>query len=220
MSPPSLRHRFRQVKKWPPWLFWPLVALLRLYALLTRREVRDPHGLADPARFPLITVTWHHDLLFFPLMFRRPVLERTAAMISASRDGQYLADLLRLLRLRTVRGSSSRRGASALRAALAELRQGNTVSITPDGPRGPRRSMKPGPVMLASQSGAPVVPVAVHCSRHWQLRSWDRFRIPKPFSRVTLVIGEPVAIPPGLSEDEAEHWRQILERRLDEISGD
>ncbi len=214
----SLKHRFRQVKRWPSLLFWPLLLLLRLYALFTRREFRDPGGVVVLSGFPFVTVTWHHDLLFFPLMFTRPILARTAAMISASRDGQYLADLLRLLGLRTVRGSSSRQGARALRAAFAEIRRGNVVSITPDGPRGPRRRMKSGPVILASQSGVPVVPMAVNCSRCWELRSWDRFRIPKPFSRVVLVVGEPVAIPPDLTEAETEHWRQVLEQRLAALS--
>jgi hypothetical protein len=215
----SIKHRFRQVKRWPSWLFWPLVLAMRAYFLLLRKEIRDPHGCRDLARFPWITVTWHNRLLYFPLMFSRPVRMRTAAMISASRDGQYLADLIGFFGLRTVRGSSSRKGAAALRGALAELRRGNTVSITPDGPRGPCHRMSLGPVMLASQTGFHVLPIAVNYSSHWCLRSWDRFQIPKPFAKVTLIIGEPVAIPPALGDADMEPWRSLLEVRLNEISG-
>jgi lysophospholipid acyltransferase (LPLAT)-like uncharacterized protein len=208
-----------KIKKTPVWLFIPLVLLIKFLKLCMNTHVHDPHNCLDASAFPFITVTWHNRLLFFPAMFPRYARKRTAAMVSASRDGQYLANFLKLFDLQAVRGSSSKKGAAALRESISCLEKGNNVSITPDGPRGPRYKLGRGAILLASKTGAPVVPVAINSSSYWEVKSWDRFRFPKPWSRMDLVIGAPVNIPPDLTGDEMEKWRLLVEKQLNEISG-
>ncbi len=214
------KKRFRQIKKLPDWVFMPLVLLVKIMKSCMRTEVRDPFNAADPAKFPYVTVTWHNRLLFFPAMFPYEIRRRTSAVISASRDGQYVADVARLFGLEVIRGSSYRRGAGALSEAFDYLARGYNVSITPDGPRGPKYTMSNGPVILASKTGFPVLPIAVNSSSYWEIKSWDRFRIPKPWAKVTLVLGEPIKVPPNLSDEDMEKWRKILEDKLKEVSMD
>lgn len=118
------------------------------------------------------------------------------AVVSASRDGQYIADFISTLGIASLRGSSSKRGLHAQLAAIRAMRDGYHVSFTPDGPRGPRYQMKNGPIQLASLSGRKIIPISLNASRYWSVRSWDRFQIPKPFSRITLELGEAIEIPP------------------------
>jgi lysophospholipid acyltransferase (LPLAT)-like uncharacterized protein len=94
------------------------------------------------------------------------------------------------------------------------------VSITPDGPRGPKYKMSRGPIHLASITGRPIVPVSINASSYWSIKSWDRFQIPKPFSKLTLILGDMIEIPPNLNEDELEKWRKIVEDKLMEITKD
>lgn len=183
-------------------------------------SISDKYKTIDPEKFPFITITWHNRLLFFPAVFPEEIRKRTAAIISASRDGQYLADIVSLFGVTPVRGSSRKKGFAALSEAFEMLSKGYNVSITPDGPRGPKYVMSKGPVILASKTGRPVLPIAVNSSKYWELKSWDAFRIPKPFSKLELLMGEPIYIPPNLSEEEIESWRLILENKLKELSGD
>ena len=88
------------------------------------------------------------------------------------------------------------------------------MALTPDGPRGPAERVKPGVVYLASRTGCPVVPVATASRRTWVLGSWDRFRIPQPFTRVVVAYGDPIAVPAGLEGAALEEWRARVERAL------
>ena len=214
----SLKKKFRQIKKLPTWLFIPPVLLLRFMKLCMRTEIVDPNGCMDVKTYPYITITWHNRLMFFPVMFPKFARRKTAALISASRDGQYIADVVKLFGIRSVRGSSSRRGAVALKGALECLQDKCNLSMTPDGPRGPRYKMSKGPVIMASKTGFPVLPVSVNYSSCWELKSWDRFQIAKPWAKVTLVLGDPINIPSDLSDDEVEEWRRVLEEKLNAIS--
>jgi len=213
-----IKQRFRRIQRWPQWLFWPLVWLLRGYLLLMRKEIRDPQQLLCPERFPMVAVLWHNRLFFYPLMLDRRTRQRTANLVSASRDGQYLADLMTLLGFRVIRGSTRKRAAIALRGALAELRRGNAVGISPDGPRGPCYQLSRGPIILASRTGLPVLILAINHSHYWTLRSWDRYQIPKPWARVEMIAGGLVHIPPDLDEAGIEYWRREIERQLNDLN--
>jgi lysophospholipid acyltransferase (LPLAT)-like uncharacterized protein len=79
--------------------------------------------------------------------------------------------------------------------------------------------MSLGPIALASKTGVPILPVAVNYSSYWELKSWDRFQIPKPWAKITLVLGDPIEIPRGLSKEEMEPWRKTVQEKLDAISG-
>jgi lysophospholipid acyltransferase (LPLAT)-like uncharacterized protein len=108
------------------------------------------------------------------------------ALVSASQDGAWLTAFFALGGLRTVRGSSSRLGREAASALVEMLRAGNDVGITPDGPRGPCYELKPGGVIVARRTRAPILLIGGEFESAWRLRSWDRFYIPKPFSRVRM----------------------------------
>lgn len=131
----------------------------------------------------LIVVFWHEDILPIAWVHRH---QGFAPLISTHADGEIIARIVRSLGYRTVRGSTSRGGARALLEMARLLAKGVSVAITPDGPRGPRRSMTPGPTVLAQRTGRRILAVRAHADRAWRLATWDRHLVPKPFARVTL----------------------------------
>jgi hypothetical protein len=147
----------------------------------------------DPSQ-PLLVGVWHNRIFVLPLCFewfcRRS--RRLNILTSASRDGALLSHLVARFGMESVRGSSSRKSVIALRNLQKKLEEGSDVAITPDGPRGPVYEISPGLVYLAAKSGIPVMTIQVDYERYWELRSWDKFRIPKPFSRVRIEFKEPL----------------------------
>ena len=214
-----LKKRFRKIKKLPIWIFIPVVLLIRFMKICMRTEICDPNRCLDPETYPYITITWHNRLLFFPVMFPKYARERTVALISASRDGQYVADVVQLFGIKSARGSSSRRGGIALHESIKYLNDNYNLSMTPDGPRGPKYKMSRGPVIMASKTGRPVLPITINYSSYWEIKSWDRFRIPKPWAKISLIIGDPLHIPSDLTDKEIEEWRRVLEQKLNAVSG-
>ncbi len=179
-------------------------ALGRLLAILIgglgracRISVDDRCGmLTNAPDEPLLWAFWHNRILIVPTVWRKFLPKRGGAVLtSASKDGAILAETLRCFGAASVRGSSSRRGAAASREMIEWVEAGYDLAITPDGPRGPRYRLAPGIVKLASKTGARIMPVRVDFDNAWRLKSWDQFRIPKPFSkvRVTLLPFESVA---------------------------
>ncbi len=146
------------------------------------------------ARRPHVFLLWHEALL--PLLWQHRN-QGVAIVVSEARDGQYLSDLAASLGYRTVRGSSTRGGARALLGAVRELRAAGAVAFTPDGPRGPRRELKPGVVAAAQRGGGVIVPIHAEADRAWRLHSWDRFMIPKPLARVWITYGRPFEVAEG-----------------------
>lgn len=135
---------------------------------------------------------WHQRQVFFTWSHRGA---QAAVLVSKSKDGEMIAETMRLSRINAVRGSSSRGGAAAAREMVEILRSGWDVGITPDGPKGPARQVKDGTVRVAQMSGAPIVPIANAQSRRLVIsKAWDHFHIPLPFSRAVVVYGEPIYI--------------------------
>lgn len=168
-----------------------LVFLVRALASTLRFRVEDCCGVTrGKVARPVIWAFWHNRILVVPVARMRYTPARHGVVLtSPSRDGALLAGVMAGFKVGNVRGSSSRRGGAAMLALIAAIEAGGDVAITPDGPRGPVYKLGPGIVKLAQITGAPVMPVHVHYSRYWQLRGWDGFRIPKPFSRVRLIFG-------------------------------
>jgi lysophospholipid acyltransferase (LPLAT)-like uncharacterized protein len=163
---------------------------------------------------PVVFLLWHEALL--PLLWHHRG-QGVVLVVSEARDGQYLSDLGASLGYRAVRGSSTRGGARALLAAVRELQAGRSIAFTPDGPRGPRRELKPGVVTAAQRGGGVIVPVHAEADRAWRLHSWDRFMIPQPLARVLITYGRPLAVDVGEAG-----FTEGLEQaalRLGEISG-
>lgn len=214
-----LKKKFRSIKKLPDWIYIFPELLVRLWKSTCRVKVHDPYNHIESTE-GLIVLLWHNRLLFFPLLFPLATRKRTVALISPSRDGQYIADFAGRFGVRALRGSSNKRGALAQRAAVHELEKGYNVVFTPDGPRGPKYRLSRGPVHLAMLTGHRIIPVAVNCSRYWQLKSWDNFQLPKPFCRVDLTLGQAVTIPSNLSDEELENERLRVEKLLTEVTRD
>ncbi|MBA2459298.1 MAG: lysophospholipid acyltransferase family protein [Gemmatimonadales bacterium] len=166
------------------------------------------------ARRPHVFLLWHEVLLPLLWQHRR---QGIAIVVSEAREGQYLADFACSIGYRAVRGSSSRGAARALLGAVRELQEGRAVAFTPDGPRGPRRELKPGVVAAAQRGRAVVVPIHAQASRAWRLHSWDRFMIPKPAARVVVTYGRPFEVAEGESGLSAGLEDAIA--RLEEIAG-
>jgi hypothetical protein len=166
------------------------------------------------ARRPHVFLLWHEVLL--PLLWQHRG-QSIAIVVSEARDGQYLADFAASLGYRAVRGSSTRGAARALLGAVRELEGGNAVAFTPDGPRGPRREMKPGVVAAAQRGRGTIVPLHAEADRAWRLDSWDRFMIPKFGAKVRIVYGRPFEVAAG--EDGLAAGLALAEARLREIAG-
>jgi len=146
------------------------------------------------ARRPHVFLLWHEALL--PLLWQHRN-QNIAIVVSEAREGRYLSDLAASLGYRSLPGSSTRGGARALLGAVRELHAGHAVAFTPDGPRGPRRELKPGVIAAAQRGEAQIVPLHADSDRAWRLHSWDRFMIPKPFARVRITYGQPFEVAPG-----------------------
>ena len=198
------------------WLIAFGYRLLQIWARTLRIEIDDRARLrGTPPNERYIGALWHNRLLLLPLIIKRYLPERRgAALISTSRDGAILADLVERFGFEVVRGSSSRKGASAIRQLAEVIAQGKDVVITPDGPRGPAYELGQGIVYLAQQSGAEVVPVNMEYSNCWRAKSWDRFILPKPFSRVRVIFGAPHRVIPTSGEEEFERERQRLQQAM------
>jgi hypothetical protein len=119
--------------------------------------------------------------------------EGIGVVISQSRDGELISRVVGGLGYVSLRGSSSRGGAQALRAVVRHIRRGGDVAFTPDGPRGPRYTVQPGVSYLARKTGHPVIPLGVGMSRKWVVNSWDRFQVPLPLGTVRICYGEPLS---------------------------
>lgn len=198
------------------WLVGFVYRVLRLWVRTLRFEVDDRGGIvAGSAERPFIFAVWHNRLLLLPSIFRLFLNHRhSAALISASRDGALLAALVERFGYGTIRGSSSRKGATALLQLAEVFAQGTHIVITPDGPRGPVYQLGQGVIFLAQKCDAPVVPASVECSSCWRLKTWDRFVIPRPFSKVRVIFGRPVVIHPAARDAEFENERLGLQNAM------
>jgi lysophospholipid acyltransferase (LPLAT)-like uncharacterized protein len=203
--------------------------LISLLAASLRWELHDQAhlggstGPTQPGR--VIFALWHNRLALSLPVFRRYVrrgdpARRLAALVSASRDGGLLARTLELFDAEPVRGSSSRRGAQAVRELVGAARRGCDLAITPDGPRGPRYQAQEGVIVAAQLTGLPIVPACMNLRWYRPLRSWDRFQIPLPFSRCEVRFGERLVVPRELSPEQREDLRRELERRLQALTRD
>ena len=170
----------------------------------------------DPERYVLCV--WHDELLIPTFAAPRGLREQTCCLVSQHQDGSYLANAMALLGYSTVRGSSRRGGATALRQLLDDT-AGKHIVFTPDGPCGPRRQLKQGCVFVASQLGRHLLPGAFVATRAWRPKGkWTDLVIPKPFSTVYVVMGEPIAIPADLSREQLDHYIALAQQAMDRLT--
>lgn len=209
------------------WIIWA-------YMALCNRTIRwtvegEEEALKVWLVHPNIIVgAWHSTILLLPSGWNRIIRrwpqqkKRSAMLISLSKDGEPVAKAIKHLGLEAVRGSSKNKkkthdkgGMKALAEALRILKSGGGICITPDGPRGPAEEAQNGPIIMSQRTQAPILPYAIVSSPSKRLSTWDRFRIPYPFTRGALVFGEAV-IPTKTSDRET--LRQQLEDSLNKAT--
>jgi lysophospholipid acyltransferase (LPLAT)-like uncharacterized protein len=158
-----------------------------------------------------IMAFWHGRILPATYYFRRRGI---VVITSENFDGEWIARIIERFGFGTARGSSSRGGLKALLQLTRDMTAGKPAGFTVDGPRGPARVAQPGAVWLAKATGNPVLPFHLEARKHWTLNSWDRTQIPKPFSTVSIVVGEPFYVPQDADDEKIEAARQLLDERL------
>ena len=197
---------------------WCIAMLVRTWMRTIRFEYHPQEGRYDPndpgfqGRF--LYCFWHEHILVPASQYARKDIQ---VLTSKHADGQMIARAIRALGFATVAGSSTRGGAEAVKEML---RQGETchLAITPDGPRGPRREVQAGVGYLALKSNLPVVAFGVAYSNCWRFKSWDRFALPKPFSRAILVTGKPLVFAQEAGRGMMERAIQQVQQALDDVN--
>lgn len=203
-----------------------LAFLLRLLALTLRNRWVDRSGFfGNPPPGPAIYCIWHNRLalsmhIYYGYIHQRNRSAGLAAMVSASRDGAFLAGVLQRFGVHPVRGSTSRRGPQALRELTTLARRDFDLAITPDGPRGPCYIVQDGVIALAQLTGRPIIPLSYHAGWKISAKSWDRFQIPLPFSRVDCTFGPPIIVPRETSPADRETLRLQLQSALNDLGRD
>lgn len=169
-----------------PYILYFLIKII--YA--TNKKVFHHSKLNDEEAF--IFVAWHGDLLSQPINYTTQRPNRIVkTMISQNKDGEIIAKIYGLLGIKAIRGSSSKGAAKALISTIKEIKSGNDVALTPDGPRGPRFSVANGVIAIAHKSNARIIVLNSKPSSYWQFDSWDKFVLPKPFGKIDFYMSEP-----------------------------
>jgi len=173
-----------------PWYHWawvvPVAFLLRLW--LATLRFRCNVDRIDDADGPVVLLLWHDKLFVSSWVANRYFSRPVTALISTSKDGAWLVAFFKFMGISAVRGSSNRRGAAALITLTRSMRAGNHAGITPDGPKGPALEFKSGAVSLARLAKVPFVVMGIRYHACWRMRSWDRFALPMPFSKVEITL--------------------------------
>lgn len=215
MTSASQPHR---IQGWRRLVLWPLGAFVQIWGSTLRLDI-DPEEkrLFERRDRPVAFVLWHNRLFLVAEFYRRYRGGRPVyGLVSSSRDGAWLEAFFSHVGMRAVRGSSSKGGREAVGALVGVLRAGHDVGITPDGPRGPCYDFKPGALVVTRETQTPILLVGAEYYSAWRLGSWDRFYLPKPFSRVRVRC----VLAPAGPEDDREGTARAVAARLLELNPD
>ena len=197
-----------------------------------RHENHAVYQLVKKHKKPYIIISWHEHILGMTWNLPRPI----TTLNSPHSDGRVLGKAVQMAGINVVWGSSNKQALSSLRQLAKELKKGRNVGITPDGPRGPARTLAMGPVALAHMSDIEIIPVVFAADRQWLLKSWDKTRIPKPFSNAIVLWGEPIRLETlktkkkikksenldnpekQISKHSLENWRCQIEDKLNALT--
>ena len=194
--------------------------LIKLIGLTVRFELdgwENWQSVTSNNAIPIYTF-WHNRVFLATYFWRR---RRIVVMTSQSFDGEYIARFIQRFGYGAARGSSTRGGVGAIVEMARLMRAGCPTAFTIDGPKGPRYQAKMGAVLLAKRTGQPILPFSITCERFWEAtRSWDRFQVPKPFTRARVSIAPPIPVPSEADETVLQEKRDELQRALDELTRD
>jgi lysophospholipid acyltransferase (LPLAT)-like uncharacterized protein len=195
---------------------WIFYRLIRLYCLTFRLKIENERPWLDHIHSGgrVLLCTWHQHFFSFIRHFRNYRTYEPGLMISQSSDGEIIAGIANLSGWQTVRGSSSRNGTRALRQMIKHLKKTGLAAHILDGPRGPSGTVKHGAIYLAMGADAMIVPVIAVAEKAWYFRSWDRFMLPRPFSRVTIRYGDMI---PCRADDHNNDAVEAHRKRLQKI---
>lgn len=182
--------------------------IIRFLYLTNKKKFHAPDTLTDES---FIMACWHGELLMIPYAYLRyKEIPSVKLFISEHFDGELIAKTLGFFGFGTIRGSTTRGGAKALIQAIKEIKSGSDIGITPDGPKGPRHQVHDGIIAIAQKTKKKIVLVEIKPSKYWQLKSWDKFIVPKPFGELNYFISEPIDV----SELEFEEARKLIKEGL------
>jgi lysophospholipid acyltransferase (LPLAT)-like uncharacterized protein len=188
------------------------VALTAAWFGSCRLKIRGRDNLNQVlAQGAAVVPFWHYSV-FYVLYHLRSY--PGVAMVSASKDGEYIARVARLLGFETVRGSANRFGVRALKGMVDHVRQGKNAGIVADGSQGPALKVQPGAILLAAKSGSPIMPVVMAAKRYTTFNSWDQTMLPMPFSPVIVEYGRLIYVPAKLNSGLVEQYRQQVETEM------
>ncbi len=218
-QPASAKDTYSLRQRLVLWLIsWAGILAIRLICStmtfeVTAEDQNDPldRMFPDP---PGVGPFWHRCVFPATYYFRKRGM---AVMTSRSFDGEYIARIISHFGFVPVRGSSSRGGAQALLGMHNVVEQGGIAAFTIDGPRGPRYVAKPGPVLLARNTQAPIRCFYIALSSAWELNSWDRFMIPKPFARAHVRFAAPLHVPADAGETQMREMHQQMQAALERV---
>jgi hypothetical protein len=193
---------------------WAFYLLIKFIGKTIRYETEGWENFEQIERSGKIPIYcfWHNQIFAGTYFFRNRGI---VVITSQSFDGEYIARFIQRFGYGAVRGSSTRGGVGALVEMIRLMKKGLPMGFTVDGPRGPKYVAKTGAVLLAKKTGNPLMPFVVETEKFWTIKSWDRLRIPKPFTRARVFIAEPVYVASDAAETEIENKRLELQRKLD-----
>ena len=197
-----------------------LIALvIRAIAFTLRISFDDRCGVSDKtySEGSVIWVFWHCKVFLMPIVYKEYLLKRKGTVLtSPSRDGQIIVEVMKRFGVHSIRGSSNKSPVKALRESIDCLQEknGGDLAVTPDGPRGPSRVMKLGAIKIAQMANVPIMPITISYSKCIELKTWDNFQIPLPFSRVSVVLHEFHWISKSLTKEEIGESALAIEKVL------
>ena len=187
-------------------LYW----LIKVIGATLKFEIKGWENFDETK--PQILCFWHNRIPIATYFWR---YRKIIVMSSQSFDSEYIARFIQRFGYGAAKGSSTRGGKAALIQMIRAVREGKSAAFTVDGPRGPVYEAKPGAILLAAKSNALIVPFSISLNRYWQLRSWDKIQIPKPFARAVVVIGKPISVEDDSTMHESKH--QELQNALEKL---
>mgnify|MGYP001215990065 CR=1 FL=1 len=191
-----------------------LITMFQRFTLFTSRKVflgKETVSTLIQDNKPFIFGIWHCNVYMSPILYRGMDVY---VLISKSKDGDLIDRVVKAFKNRSIRGSTSRGGTSALKAMIRVARQNSRLAFTPDGPRGPAFEVQQGIIAAASACGIPIVPAHYESTRQKVAKSWDSHRVPLPFGTIVNSFGDPIVIPRELSDEQFQEYRKLVEEKL------
>ena len=209
-----------------------LITILSFLIFATLRKKRVNHDkikTIEQSNSNVIYAFWHGRL--FPMGFMRYKKRKYKTIISNHQDGEIIAKVLKYLGVGAIRGSvnrmprngkkfKNRGGSRVIRNSIEAIKNGYSIVITPDGPKGPERKFKTNSLKIAQETNSYIIPVSYSCSSYFTIKSWDKFIIPKPFSKLVLVYGDVYHLPENIKNQDLENHALILEQNLNNITAE